>query len=237
MKQDETNEQCAERRRLEDAHPALLEIYAARLHAAMELALAKIAIPERALRVVQKKCSPTKAVEAVNRIKANEMIILSGGIGCGKTVAAAKWVHDYVVSKDVWKKRRICNIDDETIDYGFQFIGNAVWVSSAKLARIDHYDTAALAQYTECERLVINDLGIEYVDTKGFYLSLFNEIVDERYSSMRATVLTTNCSPDEFKERYKGRVVDRVREAGRCIGCGDASLRKSPEETQQRLHL
>jgi DNA replication protein DnaC len=234
MRHDETKDQCAERRRMEDAQPTMVEIFQAKKSAAVELALAQIGVPERALEVAR-KCSPTPAVRAVEEVGSRGMMILSGGVGCGKTVGAAKWIYDYVTSKEVWKSKRLCNIDDETMGYEFQFLGNAVWVTSAKLARVDHYDASALAQYTQCNRLVIDDLGIEFMDGKGFYLSLFNELIDERYASERATVMTTNCSADEFKARYKDRVVDRVRESGRFFGCGEESLRKKPVVAQMDL--
>jgi hypothetical protein len=234
MRDDETKDQCAARRKLEDAQPAMLELYETQKAAAVALALAQIGVPERALAVAH-RCSPTPAVTVIEEVGSHGMLILSGGIGCGKTVAAAKWIFDYVSARENWKVKRRCNIDDETKDYEFEFRGNAVWTSSAKLARVDHYDAAALAQYTTCDRLVIDDLGVEFMDAKGFYLSFFNELIGDRYASQLATVLTTNCTVDEFKERYKGRVVDRVREAGRFFGCGEESLRKKQETAQQEL--
>jgi DNA replication protein DnaC len=234
MRDNENREQCAERRRIEDARPNLVELYTTRHCAAIDLVLARIGIPERALQVAR-HCKSTKAVQAIDEVGSHGCMILSGGVGCGKTVAAAKWIHDYVVSKNVWKTKRVCNIDDETMDYQFTFLGKAVWVTAAKLARADHYDSAIVAQYTECDRLVIDDLGKEYLDTKGFYTALLDEIVDERYAHMRATVLTTNASDADFKERYKTRIVDRVRETGRFFGCGEESLRKPPENDQGRL--
>ena len=162
-------------------------------------------------------------------------------VGCGKTVAAAKWILDYASSREVWKMERLRDIDDVTNGYKFKFLGNAVWASSAALARVDHYDPQAVAIYANCDRLVIDDLGVEYMDAKGFYLSLLNELVDKRYAAQLATVMTTNCNLVDFRARYReksdegenGRILDRVKETGRFFGCGTESLRKRPEEAQQ----
>jgi hypothetical protein len=232
MRDGETKDACKARRREEDARPEMVVLMAATKAKALDLALAKIGVPERALSVAR---SPrvTPAIQAVAALHPHGMLILSGGVGTGKTVAAGRWILDYVEAKPMWRFGRDKNIDDETTGYMFEFLGNAHWASSAELARVDHYDPRALAVYRECERLVIDDLGTEFMDAKGFFLSLLNEIVDERYSRQLATVMTTNCGQDDFSKRYRERIVDRVREAGQWFACGDESLRGAPPVGEQ----
>ena len=76
--------------------------------------------------------------------------------------------------------------------------------------------------------LVIDDLGAEFNDSKGFFASLLDELIDARYSHKLATIVTSNLDLEAFKTRYGVRIVDRIREAGRFVGCGAESLRRSP---------
>jgi len=235
MRDTETREQCQARRKVEDARPEMVEMYRTKLAEAIDLALAQIGVPIHALGVAR-DCQPTAAVKVVDEVGGHGMMILSGGIGCGKTVAAAKWVLDYTSARENWKVDRTCNLDDETNGYRYSFRGNAVWVSSAKLARVDHYDASVIAGFANCDRLVIDDLGVEYMDPKGFYLSYINELLNERYDAELATLMTTNCNASDFTERYKGRIVSRVKETGRFFGCGGEDLRK-PAAAEQQLQL
>jgi DNA replication protein DnaC len=73
---------------------------------------------------------------------------------------------------------------------------------------------------------VIDDLGSEYHDAKGFFQTLLDEIIDVRYAGKLPTVITTNLDAAGFAAWYGERIVDRVREGGRFIACGNASLRR-----------
>ena len=73
--------------------------------------------------------------------------------------------------------------------------------------------------------LVVDDLGSEYNDAKGFFSALLDEVIDCRYGAKLPTVITTNLDSSGFSARYGARVVDRIREAGRFINCGNTSLR------------
>jgi DNA replication protein DnaC len=101
-----------------------------------------------------------------------------------------------------------------------------VWVTAAKLARWERYDEEAMNKLLRTPRLVIDDLGGEYLDKGGFYASLLDELINERQSSSRPTIMTTNLAAEAFKARYGERIVDRIREGGRFFECGNASLRR-----------
>ena len=60
--------------------------------------------------------------------------------------------------------------------------------------------------------IVIDDLGVEYLDKNGYFSHRLDELIDERYSNYRKTVITTNLNAKAFQTRYGARVADRIRE-------------------------
>jgi DNA replication protein DnaC len=180
-----------------------------------------IGIPARALDIVLAgDLDETPALAAVRG--AVDICILSGGCGVGKSIAAVAWVHDYVAAVERWH-----DTGDRDGEPCPRYRGHVpLWISASQLARIDHYDQAAIDRVGKVERLVIDDLGAEYQDAKGFFISLLDELIDTRYSGQRPTIITTNVDVEAFKNRYGVRIVDRIREAGRFVNCGNTSLRK-----------
>ena len=73
--------------------------------------------------------------------------------------------------------------------------------------------------------LVVDDLGTEYLDGKGFFLANFDALVNHRYSHRLPTVITTNLKVDEFR-KYGVRVVDRIREVGVFLSVNAPSMRR-----------
>ena len=131
------------------------------------------------------------------------LVVLSGGVGCGKSLAAAAWL------------------------LAGQLEGvRGLWMTAARLARWPRYDEDRMSELLTVRRLVIDDLGDEYLDEKGAYLSLLDEVVNERYGNARPTVLTTNLNAVAFKIRYGPRIADRIREAGKFESVDGPSLRK-----------
>lgn len=75
--------------------------------------------------------------------------------------------------------------------------------------------------------LVVDDLGGEYVDDKGWMVKVVNGLVDYRYSNRLKTIITTNLDAKTFKLTYQDRVFDRVREAGQFVNIGGKSMRRT----------
>jgi len=233
MRSEETKEQYWDRRRAEDALPEMQKKKETAREQCLKVCASYIedmGIPSRTLAAAN-VAEQTQAVKAVIESGESEMLILSGGVGCGKSVAAAKWLIDYVRDEGQWSLSRSTDYEDNTIDYYYRPRGSAVWVSATQLSRIDHYDQEGVSKFTRCARLVIDDLFVEYMDAKGFYLSLLDEILNERYANQRATVMTTNFDAEHFKARYGERITDRIREAGRFFGCGSESMRRKKQVT------
>lgn len=142
-----------------------------------------------------------------------ELIVLSGGVGTGKTTATSWW----------GCRRHVA-------------FRRTTFITAAELARSSRYGEER-EKLLSADALVIDDLGAEYLDAKGNFLTDFDELIDRFYSDRRPLVLTTNIafpSPEArgkakgteqtFADRYGNRAVDRLRQAGRWIS--DPSLSK-----------
>lgn len=63
--------------------------------------------------------------------------------------------------------------------------------------------------------LVIDEVGVQFgSETEHIFL---NELINERYGSMRPTIVVTNLTIAEFGELLGERIVDRFREGGRVL--------------------
>ncbi|MGB8298743.1 MAG: hypothetical protein WCG85_25225 [Polyangia bacterium] len=204
--------------------------YDALLPAAIErvlrdgVGMQNIGLPPRALDIVLAGPQETLAVVAVRG--ATDIVVLLGSPGTGKSCAAVEWVREDVARPEHWKPRT--DYDDERRRTVPHFVGRLpTWTTAAALARLDHFSDAALRPVMDAPLLVVDDLGAEFLDAKGFFGSLFDELIDCRYAGKLPTVITTNLDAAAFAARYGLRVVDRIREGGRFVGCGNASLRRA----------
>ena len=76
--------------------------------------------------------------------------------------------------------------------------------------------------------LVLDDLGAEYDHT--WVQCQVDAIVNERYNRMRSTIVTTNLSAQDIRDRYQMRIFDRLRATNQLItfaGKSSVSLRKT----------
>jgi DNA replication protein DnaC len=159
--------------------------------------VASLQIPALALKDAQAPLRDTSARAALQ--DARGFVVLIGGVGCGKTVAAAEWL------------------------LGRKW---GLWVSAIRLARWPRYDDAEVRKLTMAHSLVIDDLGREFLDEKGSFLALFDELVDERHQASRPTVATANMTAEAFVARYGERTVSRIRQAGAVVNVDGADMRK-----------
>ncbi len=161
------------------------------------------------------KSGDLQATQAFEAVKLTDwcLLALSGGPGTGKTTAAAAWL---------WSAADAACSDDL---HGIARLPLA-FLTAARLSRFPKYDDEQMTRILRVHRLVIDDLGAEYVDKNGSYLSLLDEVVNERYAARRPTLLTTNLEVGPFKERYGDRIADRIREIGRFVSVGGKSMRR-----------
>jgi DNA replication protein DnaC len=159
-------------------------------------------VPERVLvAAFDREPLETEAIKAIKALrdalgKRPTIVVLSGGVGCGKSCAAAWWLGQH----------------------------GGDWISAGDLSKISPYEGGGTERLRSA-RLVLDDLGVEYLDAKGFLQATLDGVIDHRYANMLPTVITTNLSAAEFKARYGKRVEDRIREAGAFVVITSPSLR------------
>lgn len=153
---------------------------------------------------------PTAALDAVGRFLSPSdkatILVLAGGVGTGKTVAAA-WGAAFHAGKMV-----------KTVD----------------LVRIglfgDGQDKRTLRDLEEARVAVIDDVGSEPQDTKGYAYAAFFDAIERRYDAGGKTILTTNLTLDEFRQRYGTgvgvRFWDRIRGDARWVDIAGKSMRE-----------
>lgn len=180
-------------------------------------------------RIVDQKVADTPAVQFMRAFIAGTpgTIILSGGVGCGKTIAAGWGVaqrpheryigthHDGV--KGTWPA-----------EYHPRF------VDIAELMQLPRYGadaTAALTPLKKCSILAIDDVGNE-TDDRNIVVAQLDGIIVSRHDNHLRTIITTNMPSELFAERYGLRVRSRVKGSASSEGCGggffalgDVSLR------------
>jgi DNA replication protein DnaC len=179
----------------------------------------KWGVPERIIRNL-KKLRDTRAVQIANDFcnakPEGWCLILSADKGTGKSTAAASWL--------------MGRMEQVHIETTIKQIGR--WWTGTRLARVSAYGPE-FEKICSLPVMVIDDLGVEYLDKNGNFLQKLDELVDERYSNFRKTIITTNLNAEHFRDRYGERVADRIREGfndgGAFVELSEASMRTRPK--------
>lgn len=200
MCSDAFEDTCQRRDHIMCPRRRMVEVIAERRHhrGLLRSRLSAAGVPERTLtHVFDAQPLETEALKALQAALESKptIVVLSGGVGCGKSCAAAWWLSQ----------------------------AEGAWVAAADLAKVG--DDAVTAQL-RAKRLVLDDLGMEYLDGKGYLLAKLDSLVEHRNANMMPTVITTNLGAAEFKSRYGKRVEDRIREAGPFVVIAAPSLRR-----------
>lgn len=148
-------------------------------------------------------------------IHRGEGLILAGGVGTMKTTMAIAVLRELVDQKG----------------QGY-FIPMASLLDTINGMRERH--DASLQAFEQKLRttslLVLDDLGAEYDHT--WVQCKVDAIVNERYNRMRSTIVTTNLSAQDIRDRYQLRIYDRLRATNQLItftGKSSQSLRKTAD--------
>jgi hypothetical protein len=131
---------------------------------------------------------PWEALEVVGRFTSpaepKTILVLAGKVDTGKTVAAA-WGAAWGLGRFV----------------------KAIDLVRAGLYPADPFYWPRL----HGERLlVMDDLGAEPLDPKGFGLAAISSLIDQRYDGARKTIITTNYSLEAFRDRYGTGAGERI---------------------------
>ena len=125
----------------------------------------------------------------------SENLAMFGGTGLGKThlstaiarkVIEGGWDVVYVSCVDMFA------------DYEAQRFGNTTGTPTG----------ADLSRYTDCDLLIIDDLGTEM--TNQFTASCLYGLLNTRLNRHLPVILSTNLETDEFRKRYWDRITSRV---------------------------
>jgi DNA replication protein DnaC len=162
----------------------------------------------------------TEALKAVEKFYASpaRTLLLSGGVGCGKTVAAVEWLR--IVATE---RVRYGNAGEFAVD---RFSDSAKFIQVHHLARYGYFGDRAEKAFDAATRvkfLVLDDLGAEY-SADGWSAQL-DSILGYRVSAQFKTVITTNLDADRLS-RYGGRITSRLQQAAMFAGTGMESLRR-----------
>lgn len=192
----------------------------------------------------------TPAIDAVANVGGDTIVVLSGSKGSGKSTAIALWLRNQLRAEaaaavsyyfgtarwyrdaDLMRAMPMADVIELVGRWRLtKKLTGPVYVTAAKLARWSKYDDAEMNRLLRASALAIDDLGVEFSDVKGSFLSLLNEVVDARYGNKLPTVGATNLTGEDFKARYEERLVDRIREAGSFINVSRDSMRAASKST------
>ena len=128
-------------------------------------------------------------------------------------------------AKDVINKKLVFLTLVSDVDHGKTHLAIAIcraWLGKGKSAKYafvpllldelkagfkqegDHSYDSTFNFYQKVELLVLDDLGAEH--KTAWSIEKLETIIDYRYINELPTVITTNCSPDEFTSRIRSRI-------------------------------
>lgn len=170
-------------------------------------------VPRRARDTLIGGTVVTRSLEAVREWSALGeeawCLVLSAPVGTGKSTASAWWLREVTRGSDLAPDPRLVKR----------------WWPAPEICAIDSFG-AEFRSLSECEALVLDDVGAEYSDQRGALQSKLDRIIDARYREYRRTIITTNLSANDFRERYGERLFDRLREGGRWESIKAQSMRR-----------
>lgn len=134
-------------------------------------------------------------------VRERNVVVLVGPRGCGKTVAAACWA----LTREA----------------------PPLFIRAASFAARGRYDEEQRSEWTNARALVLDDLGVEYADEKGSFLTDLDELIDTYHGAMKPLIITTNATLADFTDRYKARIVDRLAQSSTWITVNTPSLRRA----------
>lgn len=169
---------------------------------------------------VARREAPGDALQQLRAVSGagDVFVALSGDVGVGKSTAAAAWLLDRLAA--------------EMARWGGMDVAPppcARWLHAHQLARLSGLQADGLDKLERVPWLVLDDLGVEYLDGKGWLGSAIDSLVYQRHGNARPTVLTTNLGVDEFGARYGERVRSRLRECCAFLRLAGVDLRRPPD--------
>ena len=126
---------------------------------------------------------------------APQSLLFLGGTGLGKTHLSTAVARTVIArGYDVFYNSAVGMISD----FECRRFGNG-------LAQGDADDTA---RYTECDLLIIDDLGTEVVNQ--FTLSCLYHVLNTRLNLSKPTLISTNLASGDLRKTYSDRITSRL---------------------------
>jgi hypothetical protein len=149
-------------------------------------------------------------------------LFLAGPPGVGKTAEACWFLDAPIVRTEpvAWGE----DAREVTRESAGQF------VTAAELSKASSFASDYWEAISDTPRLVVDDLGVEQLDGKGYALSNLAHVLYHRHARALRTVVTLNIARGAFLERYAthdgGRLRDRLTESAWFVDLAGSSLRK-----------
>lgn len=132
-----------------------------------------------------------------DRIKVGSGLLMLGNTGTGKTLAAS-----IIVNEVIFKYQQKC-----------------LYINAIDLIRDirSTYKTGEntskkIMTYMSYSLIVIDEIGVQTFSQDE--ILLLNEVIDKRYSHLKATIIISNMSRDEIALKLGNRVISRLIEGG-----------------------
>jgi hypothetical protein len=150
-------------------------------------------------------------------------LFLAGPVGVGKSCAAA-WFLDS--PRTFTEPHPFGGPAKTTIR---EALGR--FITADAVAKASNYDGEFWDALRDTPRLVLDDLGIERLDDKGWGLANLSGLLCHRHAHRLPTVITLNLTRRTFEDRYAssdgGRLRDRLRESAWFVELTGPSLRRA----------
>lgn len=113
------------------------------------------------------------------------------------------------------------------------------FIKAIDIVRRGMFDTAWWSALYEAEILVLDDLGTEPLDEKGYALANVQALVDRAYDGRPRLIVTSNLALSVLSQKYLvsdgGRSLERVRECGQIVECVNSAGFRPSTLTPRRI--
>ena len=84
-------------------------------------------------------------------------------------------------------------------------------------------DRTIMQEARNAPLLIIDDLGCEVESATN--KAIINDLIANRYSHRKPTIITSNLSMEELQSRYKDRMYERILQTGHIVDAGSFNKR------------